>query len=163
MLSGETAAGKYPREAVEMMGRIIREAETVAPRLPRRRRKEAPSVAETVAEAVAVAADQLQMKAIAVFTESGSSARLVSKARPTPPIIAFSANKESRRRLALLWGVLPRRIRPIRQVEVLAQEAERRLRQEKLAQKGDIVALVAGTPLGTRGTTNLLKFHTVGR
>jgi len=163
MLSGETAAGKYPREAVEMMGRIIREAETVAPRLPRRGSKGGQSVAETVAEIVAEAAERLQLKAIAVFTESGSSARLVSKARPMAPIIAFSTSREARRRLGLLWGVLPRRIRRVREVDALTVEAEKRLRKEKLAQKGDIVAIVAGTPLGTRGTTNFLKLHVVPR
>ena len=163
MLSGETAAGKYPREAVEMMGRIITEAETLPPRAPRRRRQGGMSVPETVAETVAEAADQLNIKAIAVFTESGSSARLVSKARPMAPIIAFSASREARRRLALLWGVLPRRIRRVREVDALSVEAEKRLRAEKLAQKGDIVAIVAGTPLGARGSTNFLKFHIVAR
>jgi pyruvate kinase len=163
MLSGETAAGKYPREAVEMMSRIIREAETVAPRLPRRGSRRGQSVPETVAETVAEAAERLNLKAIAVFTESGSSARLVSKARPLAPIVAFSASRESRRRLALLWGVLPRRIRRVREVDALTAEAEKRLRREKLAQKGDVIAIVAGTPLGTRGTTNFLKFHTFTR
>ncbi|MGH9863212.1 MAG: pyruvate kinase [Candidatus Acidiferrales bacterium] len=163
MLSGETAAGKYPREAVEMMERIIQEAEKLGPRIPRRRRLQNVSVPEAVAETAADAADQLQVKAIAVFTESGLSASLVSKARPTPPIIAFSPNQEVRRRLALLWGVLPRRIQRVRHLDELTREAERRLRQEKLAHKGDIIAIVAGTPLGTRGTTNLLKFHTMAR
>jgi pyruvate kinase len=162
MLSGESASGRYPREAVAMMARIVAEAETVAPRLPRRRRELAASVAETVAESTAHAADQLRLKAIAVFTESGSSARLVSKARPAPPIVAFSPNQETRRRLALLWGVLPRRIKRIRDVDALTHEAERRLRQEKMVEKGDIVGIVAGTPFGMKGTTNLLKFHTVG-
>jgi len=163
MLSGETAAGKYPREAVEMMSRIICEAETVAPRVQRRGPKGGQSVAETVAETVAEAAERLNLKAIAVFTESGSSARLVSKARPMAPIVAFSARRETRRRLALLWGVLPRRIRHVREVDALTVEAEKRLRKEKLAQKGDIIAIVAGTPLGARGTTNFLKFHIFGR
>ncbi|MFQ5777429.1 MAG: pyruvate kinase [Terriglobia bacterium] len=162
MLSGETAAGQYPRAAVEMMARIIRQAETVAPRLLRRS-TEGVSVAEAVAGSVALAADHLRMKVIAVFTESGYSARLVSKTRPTPPVIAFSPRREVRRRLALLWGVLPRRIKRVRDVDALAQEAERRLRREKLVRKGDIVGIVAGTPLQIRGTTNLLKFHTISR
>ena len=162
MLSGETASGHYPREAVAMMAKIIREAEANAPRLPRRRREQMPTVAETVAETVAHAADQLRMKAIVVFTESGSSARLVSKARPHPPVIAFCPHQEIRRRLALLWGVLPRRIQRMRNVGSLAGEAERRLRQEKLVEKGDIIGVVAGTPLGIKGTTNLLNFHVVG-
>jgi pyruvate kinase len=163
MLSGETAAGKYPREAVAMMVRIIRQAERAIPEFPPRRRRRKLTVAETVAETVATAADQLDLAAIVVFTESGYSARLVSKARPAPPIVAFSPSRDVRRRLALLWGVLPRRITRVRSVDKLTEEGERRLRREKLAKKGDVIAFVAGTPLDTRGTTNLLKFHTVAR
>jgi pyruvate kinase len=163
MLSGETAAGRYPREAVAMMVRIIREAEAHPPTQPRRRRLHDLSIAETVAETAAVAADQLNVTAIAVFTESGSSARLVSKSRPSPPIVAFSPSREVRRRLALLWGVLPRRIKRVRDVDQLTREGEQRLRREKLAKKGDIIAFVAGTPLHTKGTTNLLKFHAISR
>ncbi|MFQ5926142.1 MAG: pyruvate kinase [Terriglobia bacterium] len=163
MLSGETAVGRYPRQATEMMVRIITEAESVAPRLLRPRGERAATVAETIAETVAVAADQLQMTAIVVFTESGYSARLVSKARPTPPIIAFSPSQAVRRRLALFWGVLPRRIKRVRDVDSLTREGERRLREEKMVKKSDIVAFVAGTPLHTKGTTNMLKFHTIGR
>jgi pyruvate kinase len=161
MLSGESASGRYPREAVAMMARIIEQAETAAPRLLRRRGGK-PDVAETIAESVAVAADQLKLKAIAVFTESGSTARLVSKARPVAPIVAFCPNRDVRRRLPLLWGVLPRRIERLRLVDELFSEAARRLRQEKMVEKGDTIAVVAGTPLGTRGTTNMLKFHVVG-
>ncbi|MFQ5664731.1 MAG: pyruvate kinase [Terriglobia bacterium] len=163
MLSAETAAGRYPREAVEMMVRIIREAEKQAPRLSRRRLEKTPNVAETVAETIAHAAEQLKLRAIAVFTESGYSARLVSKARPAPPIVAFSPSQEVRRRLALLWGVLPRRIKRVREVDSLSREAERRLRREKLVERGDIIGIVAGTPLQVKATTNLLKFHTIGR
>ena len=134
----------------------------MAPRLPRRRQGAQADVAETVADTVAVASEQLRLKAIAVFTESGASARLVSKARPIAPIVAFSPNQDVRRRLALLWGVLPRRIKPIRTVDRLFREAEARLRREKLVSKGDIIAIVAGTPLGDHGTTNMLKFHVVG-
>jgi pyruvate kinase len=163
MLSGETAAGRYPREAVQMMARIVRQAEAAGLPLPRRRRQETSSIAETVAETVAVAADQLSVKAVAVFTQSGFSARLVSKARPTPPIVGFSPSREVRRRMALLWGVLPRRVKSVRDVDALTREGERQLRREKLVKKGDTIAFVAGTPLGVKGTTNFLKFHTVGR
>jgi pyruvate kinase len=115
-----------------------------------------------VADTVAAATEHLRLRGIAVFTESGSSARLVSKARPAAPIVAFSPNQDVRRRLALLWGVLPRRIKRIRNVDQLFREAEARLRREKLVGKGDIIAIVAGTPLGARGTTNMVKFHVVG-
>ena len=161
MLSGETAVGRYPREAVEMMGKVIGATEaSIAVRGPR---PEARSVAETVADTVAAAADEFHISAIVVFTESGYTARLVSKARPRPPIIAFSPRPEVCSRLALLWGVLPRPTKRVRYVDEFIVEAERRLREEKLARRGDVVAVVAGTPLHTEGTTNLIKFHTIGR
>lgn len=161
MLSGETAIGNYPREAVEMMGKVVRTTE--ASISPHRHRQEARNVAETVADTVAAAADTLDMKAIAVFTETGYSARLVSKARPTPPILAFSPQPEVCRRLALLWGVFPRQTRRVKYVDELVPEAEKGLRQEKLVKRGDVTAIVAGTPLHTKGTTNLIRFHTITR
>ena len=161
MLSGETAVGQYPSEAVEMMGKVIGATEpSIA---VRRSRQEARSVAETVADIVAVAADKFHIKAIVVFTESGYTARLVSKARPRPPIVAFSPRPEVCSRMALLWGVLPRPTKRVRYVDEFIPEAERRLLEEKLVKKGDVVAVVAGTPLHTEGTTNLIEFHTISR
>ena len=163
MLSAETATGRYPRETVAMMGRIIQEAEAAVTRREEHRRREAKvSIAETITEAVAHAADRLQMKVIAVFTESGSTARLVSKHRPTPFVIGFSPQQKTRRRMALYWGIMPRRIGAMNDVDALTAEAERRLKEEKLVKKGDIVGIVAGTPLRVPGTTNLLKLHTIG-
>jgi pyruvate kinase len=162
MLSAETATGLYPRETVAMMDRIICEAEA-ARRTFHRPQPAEMNVAETISEAICHAAEELRMKVIAVFTESGSTARLISKYRPRSPIVAFSPNQETRRRMSLLWGVLPRMIQPMRDIDGLAMLAEKRLREEKLVRKGDVVGLVAGTPLGTRGTTNFMKLHTVGR
>ena len=163
MLSGETASGKHPREAVAIMGRIIREAEKSVGHRPFRRRSHGQlSVPETIAEAIAHTGDNLKVKLIAVFTESGSSARLVSKHRPTPPIIAFSPHREVRRRMALYWGVTPRRIRRVKTFDTLSMLAEQRLVEEKFVSKGDIVGVVAGTPLQRRGSTNLLKLLTIG-
>lgn len=160
MLSGETSVGRYPREAVKWMSKIIQETESSVPL--ERHRQVARNVAETVADAVALADDKFHMKAIVLFTMSGYSARLVSKARPTAPIIAFTPRSEVCSRLALLWGVLPRRIRRVRYVDELMAEAERRLLKEKLVKRGDIVAFVGGTPLHIEGKTNLLEFHTIG-
>jgi pyruvate kinase len=163
MLSAETATGRYPREAVAMMDRIIREAESAVHETPHRRQQESLSVAETVSEAVCHAATELNMKVIAVFTETGSTARLISRFRPGPPIIAFSPLQGTRRKLALLWGVVPRTIGYMRDIDSLAALAERRLLEEKLVSPGDIVGIVAGTPLGTKGTTNFMKLHTIKR
>ncbi len=164
MLSGETSVGSYPREAVAMMVRIIRATEASVPpsrhRLPTR---DIPgTIADTVADIVAVAADQYRMAAIAVFTETGYTAQLVSKARPTAPIVAFTPRPEVCSRLGLFWGVLPRHIERMQNVSHLIQEGERLLLREKLVKKGDTVAFVGSTLLHREGATNLLEFHTIG-
>ncbi len=161
MLSAETASGKYPVESVGMMDRIIREAEASSTDQPRPRPMAGINVAETISEAICHAAEELRMKVIAVFTESGSTARLVSKYRPRPPIVAFSSNQEVRRRLSLLWGVVPRSIEQVRDIDTLSKIAERRLLEEKLVRPGDVVGIVAGVPLGVPGTTNFMKLHTI--
>jgi len=102
------------------------------------------------------------MKVIAVFTHSGFTARLVSRYRPQTPIIAFSPERETRRRLALIWGVLPRNIADPRKIDGLAALTDKRLLEEHLARKGDVVGIVAGMPMGVRGTTNFMKFHIIG-
>ena len=161
MLSAETASGAYPLEAVQMMDRIIREAEASNTHVLR------PSpaqfdIAETASELICHASEELHMKVIAVFTETGSTARLVSKHRPLRPIIAFSTIQETRRRLSLYWGVVPRTIGKVKDVEELVRYAERRLLEEKLVQRGDVVGIVAGTPLFVGGTTNFMKFLVIG-
>ncbi|MGH9702238.1 MAG: pyruvate kinase [Candidatus Acidiferrales bacterium] len=161
MLSGETAVGRYPFEAVSMMDRIIREAEASVVDQPRPMPSGELQINEAIAEAICHAAEELKMKVIAVFTETGGSARLVSKYRPPAPIVAFTPNQETRRRISLLWGVLPRTIAPVKDVDLLAKIAERRLREEGLVGRGDVVGIIAGTPIGTRGTTNLMRLHRV--
>jgi pyruvate kinase len=161
MLSAETAAGAYPIEAVEMMDRIIREAESSDTQVLR----PAPAqfnIAETAAELICHASEELHMKVIAVFTETGSTGRLISKHRPRPPIIAFSTIQETRRRLSLYWGVTPRTIAEVHSIEELVLVAEKRLLEEHLVKRGDVVGIVAGTPLFVGGTTNFMKFHVIG-
>lgn len=162
MLSGESAAGKYPLEAVAMMDRIIREAESSVTDLPRPARLGELQISEAIAEAICHAAEELRMKVIAVFTETGSSARLVSKYRPRAPIVAFSPIQETRRRLALLWGVWPRSIARIHDIDELARLAEKRLKEEHIVRSGDVVGIIAGMPLGTRGSTNLMRLIRIG-
>jgi pyruvate kinase len=162
MLSAETASGKYPFEAVSMMARIIEEAEASIKEFPRPSMQELLKVAETVAELVCHASRELHMKAIAVFTHSGFTARLVSRYRPMVPIVAFSPEAETRRRMALIWGVCPKNISDIKKIDGLAQVAEKRLLEERMVRKGDVIGIVAGTPMGIRGTTNFMKFHVIG-
>jgi pyruvate kinase len=162
MLSAETASGKYPIEAVNMMARIIEEAEASIREFPRPAMQEQLKVAETVAELVCHASRELHMKLIAVFTHSGFTARLVSRYRPLVPIVAFSPEAVTRRRMALIWGVYPRNIQDVQKVDELAPVAEKRLLQERLVRQGDVIGIVAGTPMGIRGTTNFMKFHVIG-
>jgi pyruvate kinase len=160
MLSGETARGRYPVESVQMMDRIIREAESSVASFQHPQPAQC-NVAETTAELICHASEELDLKAIAVFTETGSTARLISQYRPQPPIVAFTPFGETRRRLALLWGVLPRSIARVRDINGLARLAEKRLLEEGLASRGDVVGIVAGIPLGSRGNTNFIKLHAI--
>ncbi|HXW62057.1 MAG TPA: pyruvate kinase [Candidatus Acidoferrales bacterium] len=162
MLSGETAAGDYPLESVHMMDRIICRAESSMTEHVRPARFTELHISEAIADAICHAAEELQMRTIAVFTETGFSARLVSKYRPRAPIIAFTPNPETRRRLSLLWGVLPRRISHVRHIDQLARVAAIRLLDERLVRRGDIVGIVAGTPIGAQGTTNLMRLLRIG-
>jgi pyruvate kinase len=162
MLSAETASGKYPLEAVGMMARIIQEAEGSVHEFPRPTTQERLKIAETVAELVCHASRELHMRLIAVFTHSGFTARLVSRYRPLVPIVAFSPEAATRRRLALVWGVTSRSISDMAKIEGLAVVAEKRLLEERMVRKGDVIGIVAGTPMGIRGTTNFMKFHVIG-
>jgi pyruvate kinase len=161
MLSAETASGAYPVEAVEMMDRIIREAEASDSRILRPSPAQF-NIAETAAELICHASEELQMKVIAAFSETGSTSRLISKHRPRPPIIAFSTIQETRRRMSLYWGVVPRTIGKVQDIEELVRAAEKRLLEEHLVKRGDVVGIVAGTPLFVGGTTNFMKFHVIG-
>jgi pyruvate kinase len=162
MLSAETATGRYPVEAVSMMARIIEVAEESITEFSRPAPQERLKVAEAVAEIVCHASRELHMRVIAVFTHSGFTARLISRYRPMVPIIAFSPELETRRRLALIWGVRPRSIPDVHKIDGLAEVAEKRLLEEHLVRKGDVIGIVAGTPMGIRGTTNFMKFHVIG-
>jgi pyruvate kinase len=78
------------------------------------------------------------------------------------PIIAFSPDAAIRRRMALIWGVMPAGIKNLQKIDRLAEISEERLLEEKLVRKGDVIGIVAGTPMGIRGTTNFMKFHVIG-
>jgi len=162
MLSAETAIGRYPVESVKMMARIIEEAEANVRDFPRPAPCEQKRVAETVAELACHASRELHIKLIAVYTKSGSTAALISKYRPRTPVIAFSPETETRRRLSLFWGVLPRSISDAKNIDGATMLAEKRLLEEGLVRRGEVIVVVAGTPMGIRGTTNFMKFHVVG-
>ena len=162
MLSAESASGKYPREAVAMMARIILEAESSMPEpVPRRRQGRHLSISETICESVAHAAQDLDMKAIAVYTETGRTARLISKYRPQSKIYAFAATPTVTRRLNLLWGVQPVHCTMAINTEGMVAHAEKDLFSRHGVQAGDIMAVVAGTR-SSSGSTNFMRLHVVG-
>jgi pyruvate kinase len=165
MLSGETASGRYPREAVAIMARIIMEAETSiaqSPPSPRRRHEQRGySIAETICESIAHAAEDLPMRAIAVFTETGNTARMLSKHRPRVCIYAFSRNVEVCNQMNALWGVHPVHKEKWETAESMLKTAEDALLPKGLIRSGEVLGLVAGTKF-TSGATNFMRLHTVG-
>jgi len=166
MLSAETASGRYPAEAVEVMARVAERAEqAVALEPPRRRREDRPSAVgfpEAVSDAAATAARSLRARAIVAFTQSGFSARLISQERPATPIIAFTPFAAVQRRLALSWGVTSRLIRKVETTDEMVEEIETTLLGDGTVRVGDVLVIISGSPMWVTGTTNLLKVHRVG-
>jgi pyruvate kinase len=162
MLSAETATGLYPRETVAMMARIVVEAESNMAEFtqPRRRQQRRLSIAEAICESIAHAAEDLHMGAIAVFTESGNTALLISKYRPQAEIYAFCRTPAVCNRLNLLWGVRP----VVRQQALTAEEmlsaAEQELLRRGRVKTGDVLGVVAGTQMAS-GSTNFMRLHLV--
>jgi pyruvate kinase len=164
MLSGESAVGKYPVDAVAMMARIVSEAERhikeehlSEPRLNQSRL----SIAETICEATAHAADDLDLRGIALFTESGATARQLSKYHPTAPIFALSPVDVTINRLNLLWGTTPIRCPKVNSTEALVDVAESLLEQQGYVRNREVIAIVAGTRTKS-GSTNFLRLHVLG-
>ena len=164
MLSGESAVGKYPVEAVSMMARIVSEAEhhikedhLNEPMIRQTRL----SIAETICEATAHAADDLDLRGIALFTESGTTARQLSKYHPTAPIFALSPIDITINRLNLLWGTTPVRCPKVNTTEALVEVAENLLEQNGYVRNREVIAIVAGTRTKS-GSTNFLRLHVLG-
>ncbi len=163
MLSGETASGKYPLEAVAMMGRIVAETEKhllMSPPANRRRERRELSISEAICESIAHIAEDLKMRAITVFTESGTTARLISKYRPRAPIFAFAHVPPICNRLNLYWGVRPVLTEQIESVEGMVHLADETLLGRGIVDHGDIIGVVAGTQSST-GSTNFIRLHRV--
>ncbi len=164
MLSGETATGDHPTLACAMMSRIAIEAEGSpffehGPYLSR-----AASVAEAVARGACNTAREIGAKYLVAFTESGASAMTVSLARPDVPIIGYSPNPRTRRRMALYWGVVPREVSvPIMQdAEQLVTWCTEDLLSAGYGSPGERVVIVFGAPLGVSGSTNSIRVHVLG-
>jgi pyruvate kinase len=163
MLSAESATGAYPVEAVRMLDRIIRRTQAAFPpaSMDRPRRGEV-SFPQAISDAAAFCAQELKARAIVAFTQTGSTARLVSQDRPPVPIIACTPFERVRRRLALDWGVQPRLIPRLSTTDEMVASIEAHLLTDRTVRYNDILIIVAGAPLWVRGTINLLKLHRVG-
>jgi pyruvate kinase len=164
MLSAETATGRYPHDAVAVMARVAERADDAVLSIDRERRRRRPgaSFPEAVSDAAATAAHVLSASAIVAFTESGFSARLISQARPSVPIIALTPFIEVQRRLALSWGVTSRLIRKVETTDEMIEEVEATLLSDGAVRPNDVIVIISGSPMWVRGTTNLLKLHRVG-
>jgi pyruvate kinase len=163
MLSAETASGRYPREAVAMMSRIVIEAESNMGEftMPRRRGdRSGLSVAETICESIAHAAEDLPMGAIAVFTETGNTARMISKYRPEAPIYAFTHNATVAQRTNLYWGAHPIKCDRAHSTDSMVDVAEFELLRRGVLKPGDVLGVVAGTRQAS-GSTNFMRLHTI--
>ncbi|MFC2014490.1 pyruvate kinase [Chloroflexota bacterium] len=164
MLSEETAIGKYPVEAVEMMSRIAVEAESAIPYdliLQERGQDILPEVDDAMAKAACQVAHQVQAKGIIAFTTGGSTALRLSKYRPQQPVIAVTPYETVVRCLSLAWGVFPVTKPEPTKLEEVFELAKNVALETGIAGLGDLVVITAGLPLHVPGSTNLVKVHSI--
>lgn len=165
MLSGETAAGMYPVEALKTMVRIAIRTEQDINYLQRFRLRKTPSnpdVTNAISHATCTMAGDLNAAAIIAVSKSGRTTGMVSKYRPSCPIIGTCLTDKVYRQLALAWGVVPLLIEQKTQAEELFDHAVDAAESAGIIQRGDVVVLTAGVPLGVSGTTNLIKVQIAG-
>ncbi|GAA3684544.1 pyruvate kinase [Arthrobacter ginkgonis] len=162
MLSGETSVGKYPVQTVQTMARIIESTE-------RHGLERVPALGTTprtrggaVTKAAVEIADQLEATCICTFTQTGDSARRLSRLRPARPVLAFTPSADTLNVLALTWGIRPLRIREAENTDSMTEQVDRLLRERGLAALGDLTVIAAGSPPGRAGSTNALKVHRIG-
>ena len=165
MLSGETAAGMYPLEAVETMARIAMRAEASIDyegRFRKRAYGTSTNVTSAISHATVTSAHDLRASAIITVTKSGTTARVISKYRPNCAIIGCTTSEIVWRQLSLSWGVVPLMIQEESNTDDLFEHAVDSAVNAGLIKDGELVVLTAGVPLGISGTTNLMKVHVVG-
>jgi pyruvate kinase len=164
MLSAETASGKYPIESVVMMDRIAREAESHFMEWGVEQAVAAFENSDTasMARAAQALANDKNVTAVACFTTQGRTAWLMSKIRPRVPIMAFTPDEETYRRLSFIWGVRPQKIDFANSLEEMLDYVDAALMRSDVVQAGDQVVLVCGFPVGAVRATNMALLHTVG-
>ena len=164
MLSAESAAGKYPVESVAMMNKIILETEkqmSMEPPLTVIGKRKSLTIPETICECMAHSAQDLDLAAIAIFTETGNTVRLLSKYRPEAPIYALSPDEAVVFRTNLLWGTYPIHCERFRDTDKLVEMAETILESGGYVKPREVVGIVAGTATKT-GATNFMRLHLIG-
>jgi len=157
MLSEETASGRYPVAAVRFMNRLALMAEGNFPHDSFLKKTPRQDIPDSVAHASCILADHLDARAIVAHTQSGLTALNISRFRPRQPIVALTPNKETLRRLALVWGCLPLRIRAARGTDDMIELAARAALDSKAVVPGDLVVMTVGHPVTGAGTTNMLR------
>src|SRR5690625_1941925 len=165
MLSGETAAGDFPVEAVKMMNVIALKTETALDHeqlLKNRTKSISMTITEAISQSVTHTAANLEVSAIITPTQSGHSARMISKYRPETPIIAITFSEYVFRQLSLVWGVHPVYSTEVSTTDELLDTAVNKGLKTGLFQRGSKVIITAGVPVGVSGTTNLMKVHVIG-
>jgi len=165
MLSGETAAGMYPLEAVRTMHNIAARAEEALNHrniLSERSKRIDHNITDAIGQSVAHTALNLEVSAIIAPTESGHTAKVISKYRPKAPIIAVTSQPEVLRRLALVWGVYPQLGKKVSTTDEMLEIAVEESLNSQIVKHGDLVVITAGVPVGEAGTTNIMKIHVVG-
>ncbi|THE14739.1 pyruvate kinase [Bacillus timonensis] len=165
MLSGETAAGSYPVEAVQTMHNIASRAEEALVHreiLSQRSKISGTTITDAIGQSVAHTALNLDVSAIVTPTESGHTARMISKYRPKAPIIAVTASESTTRKLSLVWGVYPQTGNVAKSTDEMLDNSVDVALGTGIIKPGDLVVITAGVPVGERGTTNIMKIHVVG-
>ena len=164
MLSGETAAGKYPVEAVKMMTKIARATEESFDYehiLKQKKNHMQTTITNAISHATCTTAMDLNAKAIITATSSGYTARMVSSYRPIAPIIATTSDPITYRQMSLIWGVYPLLNRDFNTTDDVIETSVQLSLGKDLISIGDLVVITAGVPVGQSGTTNLLRVHVV--
>jgi pyruvate kinase len=166
MLSGETAAGKYPLETLEMMCKIAESAEESMDYWKRFSVKEfdmMTSVTNAISHATCTTALDLSASAIITVTQSGHTARMISRFRPACPIIATTTDPRVLRQLSLSWGVIPYLVQEALSTDEMFDMGVEMALESGYVKSGELVVITAGVPIGVSGTTNILKVHIVGK
>ena len=163
MLSGETAAGKYPVEAVKVMASIAKRIEQTLDydRMLKEKGSKNVTVTDAISHATCTTAVDLNASAIITSTSSGYTAKMVSKFRPQAPIIAATSNEAVMRRLALTWGVCPIKSALAGNTDEVIEKSIEASIENGYVKNGELVVITAGVPVGVSGTTNLIKVHVI--